>query len=248
MKGTFFSKPLEWNLETSGESWQQGTVLKGILKVKNHSSDKQALSGSGVGLSFADIKKVHARTDGALKTEQTAKFDSEELGPNEEKSLEFSFTLPANATVSDKKSTYYLCFGKNFSESHLQLKIEPRALFAKIIGLLDTFYRFKLKEYKGTKKGIEYKLLPPTARDMANIESVLLSMQMDGEILVLIFDFQVKKLDTSSVTTKINKESTSIERRLSAKEYSLGRDMINQDQLLKVLEGVLSEVKLKAVF
>ena len=62
------------------------------------------------------------------------------------------------------------------------------------------------------------------------------------------FEFQVKKIDTSSVTTKINKESVIIERSLGPKEYSLGRDMINQDLLLKSLESALSEVKMKNVF
>lgn len=248
MKGTFFSKPLEWNLETIGEAWQQGAPLKGTLKVKNHGAEAMTLKESGVAIGVADIKKIHARAEGAMKPEQKSDFGDVELKPNEEKTIEFTFTLNENAYVTDKKSSYYLSFGKNFSESQLQLKIEPRQLFGKIIGLLDTFHRFKLKEYKGAKKGVEYKLLPPTARDMANIESLLLTMQMDGETLVLKFDFQVKKLDTSSTTTKINKESATIERRLTPKEYSLGRDMINQDQLLKITEAVLSEVKIKAVF
>lgn len=247
MKGTFFSRPLEWNIETVGESWQQGTLLNGTLRVKNNGTETVSLENSGVAIGLADIKKIHARTEGAMKIEHKALLDAE-IKPNEEKVLSFSFALDANATVSDKRATYYLGFGKNFSESHLQLKIEPRALFGKIIGLMDTFLRFKLKEYKGTKKGVEYKLLPPTARDMANIESLLLTMQMDADELVLKFDFQVKKLDTSSVTTKINKESATIEKRLTPKEYSLGKDMIHQDQLLKNIEAVLSEVKIKAVF
>ncbi len=83
---------------------------------------------------------------------------------------------------------------------------------------------------------------------MANIDSLLLTFSMQEENLVLRFDFQVRKLDTSSITTKINKESVSIERSLLPKEYSLGRDMINQDHLLKTVEAVISEVKLKAVF
>lgn len=248
MKGTFFSKPLEWNLETIGESWQQGSVLKGTVRVKNHSGDTIDLSSSGVAISVADIKKVQSRIEGALKPEQTATFSVKELKGNEENILEFSFPLNPNAYVSDKKSTYYLSFGKNFSESHLQMKVEPRALFTKIIGLMDTFHRFKLKEYKGTKKGVEYKLIPPTSREMANIESLLLNLQMDEETLVMKFDFQVKKLDTSAITTKINKESLSLEKRLSPKEYSLGKDIIHQDQLLKITESVLSEVKMKAVF
>jgi len=247
MKGTFFSKPLEWNIETSGESWQQGDVLKGTLKVKNHGAEKLSLSDMGVALAYADIKKVHSRADGALKPEVKESFQSE-INPGETAEISFSFPISPNSPVTDKKASYYLGFGKNFSESNLQVKVEPKALFMKIVGLMDTFQRFKLKEFKGTKKGVEFKLIPPTSREMANIESLLLTFSMEAENLHMKFDFQVKKLDHTSVTTKINKESLTVEKTLSQKEYSLGRDMINQDQLLKNVEAVLSEVKMKAVF
>lgn len=248
MKGTFFSKPLEWNIETIGESWQQGSELKGTIRLKNHGAERIVLTDCGVGLAHADIKKVHTRTEGALKPEVTKTFSESEMNPGAEISMEFSFTLSANAPVTDKKGSYYLTFGQKFIEGQLQVKVEPNILYTRVIGLLDTFHRFKLKEYKTVKKGVEYKLLPPTSRDMANIESLLLTFSMNDSLLNLKFDFQVKKLDTSSVTTKVNKESLSIEKSLSEKDYSLGRGMINQDQLLKNIEAVLSDVKMKAVF
>lgn len=247
MKGTFFSKPLEWNIETVGESWQQGDTLKGVLKVKNHGTESVDLSDCGVVLAHADIKKVHTRAEGALKAESTATFKGP-VTAGADAQIDFSFNIGPNSPITDKKASYYLGFGKNFSESQLQVKVEPKNLYTKVVGLLDTFHRFKLKEVKAAKKGVEFKLLPPTSREMANIDSLLLTFSMQEENLVLKFDFQVKKLDTSSITTKINKESVSIERSLLPKEYSLGRDMINQDQLLKTVEAVISEVKLKAVF
>lgn len=248
MKGTFFSKPLEWNIETVGESWQQGETLKGLLKVKNHGTESMNLSDCGVVLAHADIKKVHSRVDGALKVEDKAIFKEPNISPGSDAQIEFSFAIGPNSAITDKKASYYLGFGKNFSESQLQVKVEPKNLYMKVVGLLDTFHRFKFKEMKAAKKGVEFKLLPPTSREMANIDSLLLTFSMVDENLVLKFDFQVKKLDTSSITTKINKESVSIERSLLPKEYSLGRDMINQDHLLKTVEAVISEVKLKAVF
>jgi FAD synthase len=95
---------------------------------------------------------------------------------------------------------------------------------------------------------VEFKFSPPTSREMANIESMSVIFSMEKDNLCLKFDFQVKKIDTSSVTTKINKESLSIERILTPKEYSFGRDMINQDLILKALDSALGEVKMKNVF
>lgn len=248
MKGTYFNKPLEWNVETDKESWVQGESIKGILRLKNHSSEPIELTDAGVAIACADIKKIHARSQGALKFEATAIFLEKTLMPSMGIELPFELKLPDNCAVTDKKSSYYLAYGIGHSESHLMLKIEPNTLFTKVIGLLDTFYRFKLKEYKSAKNGVEYKLIPPTARDMANLESLNLIFALQESNLRMEYDFQVKKLDTSGVTNKVNKESVKILKSLSPKEYSLGRDMINQDFLLKSIEQVIGEVKLKSVF
>lgn len=248
MKGTFFNKPLEWNIETKGESWTQGSVVQGTLRVKNHGTDAVALKDGGVALAYADIKKVHSRAEGALKFDVKENFAASELGPGSETEMAFSLKLPDNCPITDKKASYYLAYGREFSESQLQLKTEPKTLYTKIVGLLDTFHRFKLKEIKSAKNGVEFKLIPPTARDMANLDTLGLIFSMDGDTLQMDFDFQVKKLDTSSITTKVSKDTVKIKKSASPKEYSLGRDMINQDQLLKILEAVIAEVKLKSVF
>ena len=127
MKGTFFSKPLEWNIETNGESWQQGDTLTGTLKVKNHGTDKIILDDMGVALAYADIKKIHSRADGALKSEITKTFKCE-IKPGETTEISFAFPIGSNSPVTDKKSSYYLAFGKNFSESNLQVNVELRLL------------------------------------------------------------------------------------------------------------------------
>lgn len=248
MKGTFFNKPLEWNIETDKESWTQGEPVRGTLRVKNHGTEPVTLNDAGAALAYAEIKKVHAKTDGAMKFDVKNIFSQALLNAGESKELTFDLTLPANCAVTDKKASYYLTYGQNHAENFLMLKVEPRALFGKVIGLLDTFYRFKLKEFKAAKYGVEYKLLPPTSRDMANLESLNLGLSLDGENLRMDYEFQVRKLDTGAVTTKINKVGIKIQKILTPREYSLGRDMINQDTLLKSIEAVLNEVKLKSVF
>ncbi len=248
MKGAFFQRPLEWSIETPDESWEQGGKVRGTLRVKNQGPENVPLKSAGAGLAYADIKKVHAKTSGILKPAALRTFPEGDLLPGETKELPFELELPANCPVSDKKATYFLTYGREATENHLQLNILPRALFGKLVGLLDTFQRFKLKEFKGTKSGVEYKLIPPTARDMANLESLLLGLEMEGEILHLTFEFQVKKLDTSGVTNSIKKETARLKRSIGPKEYSLGRDMINQDTLLKIFEGVIGEVKIKNAF
>lgn len=248
MKGTFFNKPLEWNIETKEESWPQGGKVNGVLRVKNHGAETVEIGEAGVGLAYADIKKVHAKIPGALKFNVKNSFPETKISGGANIELPFSLQIDPNSPVSDKKGTLFLAYGRGYEENHLQLSIQPNPLFGKIMGLMDTFQRFKLKEYKAVKNGVEYKLLPPTSRDMANIDTLLLTFSMDQDTLKLVFDFQVKKLDTSGVVNQIAKSSVKVEKCLTPKEYSLGRDMIHQDHLLKVLETVIGEVKLKAVF
>ena len=248
MKGTFFNKPLEWNIETEKESWSQGDEVKGVLRIRNHGTEAINLSHAGVAIAHADIKKVHARTEGAMKFDSKETFAEDKIMAGESKELSFSLALPPNCPVTDKKSSYYLTYGRNHTESHLMMKIEPKPLFGKVIGLLDTFHRFKLKEFKAAKNGVEYKLIPPTSRDMANLDSLNLIFSMQNENLQMDYDFQVRKLDTAGVITKIEKTGVKISKTLSPKEFSLGRDLINQDTLLKSIESVINEVKLKSVF
>lgn len=248
MKGTFFNKPLEWNIETDKESWSQGDEVKGVLRVKNHGPETVSLQDAGVALAHAEIKKVHARSEGALKFDVKETFPQSDLDKDQTIELPFSLILPANCPVTDKKASYYLSYGRDHTESHLMLKIEPNPLFGKVIGLLDTFQRFKLKEFKSGKNGVEYKLIPPTSREMANLDSLILTLTIQEKNLQMDYDFQVRKLDTAGVTTKVNKVGVKLSRNLLPKEYSLGYDMINQDALLKSIESVMGEVKLKSVF
>jgi hypothetical protein len=248
MKGTFFNKPLEWSLETIKESWCQGDHITGTLRVKNCGTDSVSIEESGVALAHGEIKKVHTRSEGALKPHAQSVFPKLVLSSGQAEEIQFDFALDPNCAITDKKASYFLSYGRGCLESHLMLKIEPKLLFGKVVGLLDTFHRFKLKELKAHKHGVEYKLIPPTSRDMANLESVNLVFSMSGENLQMDYDFQVRKLDTDSPTTKVNKVGIKVQKILLSKEYSLGKEMINQDSILKSLEAAIGEVKLKSVF
>lgn len=245
MKGTFFSNSLEWKIETQGEAWSQGDIIKGTLSVTNHGATAQNIEEAGVALAYAEIKKVHARDEAALKFENSSKFSLKELAQGTSETLNFEFKLSDNSSITDKKNSYFLSYGKNHKESHLQLNVKPQAMFLKITELLDNFHRFKTKEVKTTKNGIEFKIDSPDSREFANVEKLLLTTRFDGENLVMDFEFEVKKLDHSSITTKIGKEKIKNSQTLTPKQYSFGKGMINQDGILKTFQTVLEQVKLK---
>lgn len=246
MKGAAFLKPIEWQIDIEGESWAQGSPITGVLRAKNTSGEAVPLLG-GLQLAVAEMKKVHARDAIAFKTEAEFKWSEATLAAGAEAQLPFSFTLPANCSVTDKKASFYAAYGPTFKEANLQLNVVPRKLFVEITRLMETFQRFKPKDIKSGKGAVEFKLIPPTSRDFAHVEALHLSQSLAGDQLQLDFLFKVKTLDTQSVTTKVAKDEKRITKLLSPREYLLGRDMLNQDGVLKAIDEVLSSVKMKGL-
>ena len=245
MKGTFFAKPLEWNVDVQGESWRQGDKVTGQVVLKNHSNDALALDKQGMILAQGDMRKVHARDPKAFNVIAHLTFpQSDPTGP-ESLTLPIDFELPANCAITDKRTSFYLAYGVDSREANLQLKVEPRKLFGEVTKLMETFQRFKFKDVKAVKGGVEYKLHPPSSRDWAHVETLLLTLSLQGDQLHLAFCFNTKTIDKDSITTALAKDKREFERVLGPREYSLGKDMPNQEGLMKVLDGVLAEVKSK---
>ena len=245
MKGAYFAKPLEWNVDITGESWRQGEAVSGTLILKNHSSDTISLDNVAMIFAQGDIKKVHSRDPKAFKITDTLKLTTSELSGGQSHSQTFSFTLPINCAVTDKKTSFYLAYGVGGTETNLQLKVEPRLIFTEVTKLMETFQRFKYKDIKAVKEGVEFKFLPPSSRDWAHAESLLLTLAMNGENLEMDFLFNVKTIDTKSITTALAKETRQFKKSLTPREYTFGKGMPNQDGIMKALDSILVEVKSK---
>lgn len=247
MKAINILKPLELSIETKEENWNQGATLHGIVKIKNLEAAAFELTDHQVALGYADIKKVHAKAQGCFKISEKIAIPNTTLSANGLFEFPFEFKLDSNIPVSDKKSSFHLLYGKAETPFHLQMSVLPQPLFLEIIKLFDTFFRFKVKEFKGTPKGIEYHFIPPASKDYAFVESLTLALTMKELDLNLDFTFNLKKFDLTGVTNKITKEVKTISKTFTPKEYLMGK-YLDQDKLLKALELILSEVKRKELF
>ncbi len=247
MKGNYVQGPLLWEIETKGENWPQGAFIEGRIGIKNQGTEGQSLGRPGVGLCFGGFRGVHAKNEKALKREQESFLEQGlVLAPGEARSLDFKFQLPPNCPITDKRASYYLSYGPEAQGSHLQLTVAPRPLFMKTVELLGNFQRFKLKEFKASKKGVEFKLIPPQSRDLAGVENLILTMRMEGEDLQMDFLFNTRKMNLAlPISAPPEKEVKEISKALTPKQYLMGRDMPNQDALLKVLEEAVAHVKMR---
>ncbi|MBY0516385.1 MAG: hypothetical protein K2P81_05725, partial [Bacteriovoracaceae bacterium] len=133
MKGAFFQKPFEWQIELIGETWEQGSELKGSISVKNCTSESVPLIGKVI-LGEAEIKKIQSRDPKAYKSEDCFDLPSSiELKSNEVQSWPLNFKIPENCSVTDKKISFYVGYGPTGKDSNLQINIVPKKIFGEII-------------------------------------------------------------------------------------------------------------------
>ncbi|MBL7664547.1 MAG: hypothetical protein JNM93_05395 [Bacteriovoracaceae bacterium] len=256
MKGTLFLKPLEWQLMIEGEAWSQGQLLKGTLTVKNHGTTEVKLKDLGLSLIFADLKKVRQNSGEKFKAEQNVLFDkSQKVAPKATAELAWTIQLDKNCPITDKKSSYYLQYGHDDKQTgaYLQLIVNPQNIFLKLSELLDVFFRFKVKEKKCSKTGVEFKLVPPDAKDFLGMDDCSIIMNLDDKNnLNLEYFFTLKKLDYTSnagvglKSMGLTKSNMEFKQSFTPKEYLLLKDALNQDFLLKKIPEVLNQVKTKS--
>ncbi len=249
MKGTIFSNPLEYSIETEGEAWPQGSLLKGILKIINHADTDVELKSTGCILAQADIKKVHTKDPKAFNQIIRHVIPDQKIQARATLEFPFEFKLNANILITDKKESLYLTYGPSALEGNLQLNIKPQTIFIKTTEMLSTFYSFKVKGTKNTKKGLEFKFDAPESKDYTLVDQMYLTLKTDEvQSLYLDFCFEVKRMDMAAISAKFKAEEKTYSKILTTKEYLFGKDLINQDKMLKTIEEVIVQVKGKGLY
>ncbi len=245
MKGTYFQKPLEFNLLVEGEQWNQGDELSGILKVKNHGAEDMDLTKVGVQLGYAQAKKVKEKNTDCFDISDTSYFDEgQKLAAGSEAELNWKFNLGDDALISEKNASQYVLYGNEegiWQGGQLQLNILPSPILQKYLEIFETFFRFKVKELKNKKGLIDAKLLPPTSRDFANIKALNIQMKY-GETLTLNYHFKLKKIDYLENEMKMKEETQKLKYDLNSKEFMMYGKEVDQSKLESHIKSVLEEV------
>lgn len=131
MKGTFFLKPLEFNVTIFAEKFEQGALIKGQVAVTNHDKTSSSASRLGVTLALGDSRKIKKKDVKAFIPFASESFSKEKWN-GEQLSLDFSFQLEDNCLISSKSSSFYLLCGDQkdlLSAGALELNITPNRWF-----------------------------------------------------------------------------------------------------------------------
>ena len=253
MECVIFQAALELGVEIKGENWFPGDTLHGVFKIINGTNEAFSLANIEMRIGHGNIKKVKDNPVQAIKTLSPISLESDKtIAAGEACSIDWSFTLPDTAPITDKASSLFVHFFDSTQcekNGLLQLAVEPRPYVSEFLRLFDHFFRFHIKDKKQKQDWIEVKMEPPKSKDFAGVEKLMLKIKNEKEILELHYAFTLKKLDyVKGGEVSMQKKPLDLKYALSGSEFLMGKDMVDQDKVIAHLSSVLNEVKLKTTY
>ncbi len=248
MKGLFFQKPLEFQLRVEGETWTQGSPVKGVLEVKNHGQEPASLAEARVALAYGGLKKVHEKVPGALKVLAAHPSDTQTLEGGKSASFEWSFPTDRNCPITDSSNSLFLIYGSADvyeKMGQLQLAFKPDSIVQEFIKTLSIQFRFVQKTQKSSKGHVETKLSPPDSKAFSSLEYLFLTTRFVEDELHLNYRFQVKKVKPTPGSFEVAKEHREVDQSIPAAQYLQPSGRINFDRFESAIREAVSTVESK---
>jgi len=224
LKGVFLQDQVEYRLEVDGDSYHQGDVLSGKLKLKNYQSVSKSLEQLQLKLVVADIKKAKQKEQGAFELKQTVTLPAAiKLESGSEFCCDWQFMLDSNIAITDKAQNLYLLVGcgQNLEDLfQLPLMIEPHKDIFEFLSILESSFQFVVKGKKSVKDLVVVKINPSSAAKYSVLDQVTLSFQVIPETALMVkYSFTIKHFEASAVSLGVKKSKAMLEQCLSFNEY-----------------------------
>lgn len=249
MKTNVFLKPLELSLEAIGEKWHQGDKIKGSIRVINNSLEKIDRPALRVAICHGHFKKIKAKDEKGWTTlSEKEILDVLSVNSSSEQNYNFEFSLAEDCSITDKNGSLYLVFFYNDDKipaGHIELLIEPKIVIQNILQIIESFLRFKVKEIKYNKSMVDIKLVPPTSRELSNLDGLVLSISEIDKKLILKYSFNLRVLNITGATMQSEKKVQELEQVFHSNQYLIYGDSINQDFIVASVQEILNVVKTK---
>lgn len=233
MKGMSFQNGVEFRVSINGESWSQGDTIQGRMESK-------PLAPGMIYLAEGVDKKVKAKTPDAFIVLQEYELT--------QAPFDWKFQLPVDTRISDKSGALYILYGhgENIEKlGQLRLNILPHSHLKDLFDLLTAHFRFAFKSISAGKKGtIEVKFDPPSAKDWAMLEQLVLVCKTTEKEIDCKFQFHRNEVDA----TKGGLASKSVKREVSRTWNTKAvihdfNQRLNKDVMTIEFEKVISEYR-----
>ena len=165
-----------------------------------------------------------------------------------ENATAWKFTIPRDARITDKAGSLYILYGSGedpHSLAQLRLNIIPHHYLQDFVELMRTQLRFALKKMTAAKKGwVEVELTPPASKDWAQLDHLILRLQLTVDTIETQFHFHRAEVDAmkAGLTTKLTLRE--IELSLPIADYVHDfNDRLNKDASEAAVNDVIEEYR-----
>jgi hypothetical protein len=223
MRSVYFQQPLEHQIEVEGESWNQGEVVKGQLRIRNMSSKTVAVKTSQIILAHG-LKKVFK--EGTMVPwevlEKQLVAQDIALQAGSELTFGWNFNLSTDCPITDKQGGLYLLFGGDEALTEggrLNLQINLHPILQNYLQTFTTQFRFLEKYQKRKSELTEVKLIPPDSREYPNMDYVLCFLRIHDEQLEAHYRFKMSGLGRTGEKMTVTKKNREIEQSIPQGKY-----------------------------
>jgi len=223
MRSVYFQQPLEYQIEVEGESWNQGEVVKGQIRIRNMSSKTVAVKTSQIILAHG-LKK--AFKEGTMVPwevlEKQVVAQDIALQAGSELTFGWNFNLSTDCPITDKQGGLYLLFGGDEALTEggrLNLQINLHPILQNYLQTFTTQFRFLEKYQKRKSELTEVKLIPPDSREYPNMDYVLCFLRIHDEQLEAHYRFKMSGLGRTGEKMTVTKKNREIEQSIPQGKY-----------------------------
>lgn len=223
MRSVYIQQPLEYQIDVEGESWNQGEVVKGQIRIRNMSSKTVAVKTSQIILAHG-LKK--AFKEGTMVPwevlEKQVVAQDIALQAGSELTFGWNFNLSTDCPITDKQGGLYLLFGGDEALTEggrLNLQINLHPILQNYLQTFTTQFRFLEKYQKRKSELTEVKLIPPDSREYPNMDYVLCFLRIHDEQLEAHYRFKMSGLGRTGEKMTVTKKNRELEQSIPQGKY-----------------------------
>ena len=223
MRSVYIQQPLEYQIDVEGESWNQGEVVKGQIRIRNMSSKTVAVKTSQIILAHG-LKK--AFKEGTMVPwevlEKQVVAQDIALQAGSELTFGWNFNLSTDCPITDKQGGLYLLFGGDEALTEggrLNLQINLHPILQNYLQTFTTQFRFLEKYQKRKSELTEVKLIPPDSREYPNMDYLLCFLRVRDEQLEAHYRFKMSGLGRTGEKMTVTKKNRELEQSIPPEKY-----------------------------
>ena len=245
MKALYFSKPLEFRLETPAEALAQGESFAGEFHATNRGDAPLPELDFVVALAYAEFKDVKARPAKAFEIRDTRTLaEGRSLAPGESFRGNWEFALAKDCPITSKSGALFLLYGNRIGEpggfGMLDLNVNLSPVLETFIATIENQFQFEASGRRHTEGFTLVTFKAPENYPTLEKLDVLIRLR-EQEGIDLIYRAKVKAMDRAKGGLK-SRDAT-VERNIPPDQAFLGSSKLPNRALFKTsFEEALGEI------